>query len=127
MGAHSLLAPNARYPNLPPLTPQVPPVAPGNDNATTLVDLVECQMGTVKKLWGLGVRHFLVLGTMPLHLTPLYSQSDEPTIYWTEWHDGKSWHRQVRSVVPSFSPLISYTLLSGAELMLNRCSKMSTR
>lgn len=100
LGIHSLLAPNATegtpyYPNVPPYTPAIPPLAPGNDNATTLPDLVECQLGTFKRLYDYGVRNFLVLSLVPLHLTRLYAPIDDGTIYWPSAHDGASWNRQV--------------------------------
>ena len=100
LGLHSLLAPNASegrtyWPNIPPFTPAVPPIAPGDDNATTVPDLAECQFGLLHELYNYGVRNFLVLSTIPLHLTRLYSPTDDPVIYWPEPHDGASWHRQV--------------------------------
>lgn len=101
LGIHSLLAPNATegrtyYPNVPPYTPAIPPLEPGNDNATTLPDLVDCQISTAQKLYDYGVRNFLVLSLVPLHLTRLYAPIDDGTIYWPSAHDGASWNRQVR-------------------------------
>ncbi|CAH0044984.1 unnamed protein product [Clonostachys solani] len=83
LGLHSLLAPNATegrtyWPNIPPLTPAVPPIAAGNDNATTMLDLADCQLGSLQKLYDYGVRNFLLLSTIPLHLTKLYSAVDDP-------------------------------------------------
>jgi hypothetical protein len=107
LGLHSLLAPKATegrpyWPNVPPFTPAIPPVAPGNDNATTMLDLVDCQLGTLRELYNYGVRNFLLLSTIPLHLTRLYSPVDDPVIYWPEPHDGESWHRQVSEAGNSF-------------------------
>ncbi|KAH7305576.1 hypothetical protein B0I35DRAFT_492983 [Stachybotrys elegans] len=122
LGAHSLLAPNPRegssfWPNAPPLSPAVPPIAPGNDNATTMLDLVDCQLGSLWKLWDYGVRNFLVLSTIPLHLTPLYSITDEPTIYWPEPHDGASWHRQMFQNANSLNDLMRVSIRDAQKEM----------
>ena len=121
LGLHSLLAPNASegrtyWPNVPPFTPAIPPIAPGKDNATTIHDLASCQLQTLWELYDYGVRNFLILSTIPLHLARLYSARDDPTIYWPESHDGASWHRQVSPV----RYLIFHLLTT------HRCFKMQT-
>lgn len=43
----------------------------------------------------LGARHFIVMGMIPLQLTRLYANTDEPTIYWPDQagRNGSAWHK----------------------------------
>ena len=103
LGIHSLLDPNASAPyigDIPPLTPAIPPLSPGSDNATTLLDLADCQLDTFRTLYHhYGLRKLLVMAVAPLHLTRLYAPIDSGVIYWPETHDGKSWNRQMFQMV----------------------------
>lgn len=118
IGIHSLLAPNGSYnpywPNVPPFTAAIPPLAPGDDNATTLLDLADCQLDLFKGMYrNYGVKNFLVLSMIPLQLTRLYAPLDSGTIYWPDTHDGASWNRQVFQMVNA----INSFLKAGVKMM----------
>ena len=90
LGIHALLAPD-NY--TAPYAPAIPPLAPGEDNATTINDLASCQLQHVERLHAhYGVQNFLLLSTIPLHLAALYAANDSGTIYWPEKHDGQAWN-----------------------------------
>jgi len=90
LGIHSLLQPD-NY--TAPYAPAIPPLTPGNDNATTINDLARCQLAQVQTLYSqYGIKNFLILSTIPLHLTALYAANDSGTIYYPETHDGRAWN-----------------------------------
>lgn len=104
LGIHSLLEPD-NY--TAPYAPAIPPLAPGNDNATTIEDLANCQLSTVTNLYEeYGVRNFLVLSTIPLHLTRLYAPIDEGTIYWPQTHDGKAWNLNIYHMANALNSML---------------------
>lgn len=72
----------------------------------SLVDLAGCQLDSVKRMYSLGARNFIVNSLIPLHLTKLYSNSSDPLIYWPEEHDGPGWHIRMFNLVNSLNALV---------------------
>lgn len=104
LGIHALLAPD-NY--TAPYAPATPPLAPGDDNATTINDLAACQLQHIRTLHDdHGVRNFLLLSTIPLHLTALYAANDSGTIYWPQRHDGKAWNLHMYHMAHALNGLV---------------------
>ncbi|KAF8208143.1 GDSL-like Lipase/Acylhydrolase-domain-containing protein [Mycena galopus ATCC 62051] len=64
----------------------------------SFVDLVDCQLTTIRNLYALGARRFI--------LTRLYSNSSDPTIYYPAPHDGVAWNKRIYNFVQSMNALI---------------------
>ncbi|KAJ7145700.1 GDSL lipase/esterase [Mycena epipterygia] len=79
------------------------------DNQTaqiSLVDVAGCQLQTIRNLYALGARRFIVNSLIPLQLTRLYSNSSAPTIYYPAAHDGLAWNKRIFNFVHSLNTLI---------------------
>ncbi|KIY68267.1 carbohydrate esterase family 16 protein, partial [Cylindrobasidium torrendii FP15055 ss-10] len=80
-----------------------------NDQAAdvTLADLADCQVNAIRDMHRLGARHFILNALTPLHLTKLYSNSSDPTIYWPKPHDGEAWYKDMYNIVHRLNRLLS--------------------
>ncbi|KAL9105194.1 MAG: hypothetical protein Q9227_009577 [Pyrenula ochraceoflavens] len=113
LGIHSLLQPDNTTTPLPPFYPSIPPLAPGSDNATTLTSLANCQLSTIRTLHTTyGIQNFLLLSTIPLHLTRLYAPLDSGTIYWPQPHDGRAWNLNIFHLTTTLNSLLKSGLHS---------------
>jgi phospholipase/lecithinase/hemolysin len=72
----------------------------------SLVDLAGCQLQTIRNLYALGARRFIVNSLIPLQLTRLFSNSSEPTIYFPSPHDGVAWNKRMFNFVHSLNAVI---------------------
>ncbi|KAK6977039.1 GDSL lipase/esterase [Favolaschia claudopus] len=81
-------------------------VTDDQDPQVSLVDLVECQLQTVRNLYNLGARRFIVNSLIPLQITRLYSPSSDPTIYYPAPHNGTAWNKRMFNFVHTMNALI---------------------
>ncbi|KAJ7085374.1 hypothetical protein B0H15DRAFT_988213, partial [Mycena belliarum] len=72
----------------------------------SLASLADCQLQTVRKLYALGARRFIVNSLIPLQLTRLYSNLSAPTIYFPDPHDSTAWNKRMFNFVHSLNVLI---------------------
>jgi phospholipase/lecithinase/hemolysin len=72
----------------------------------SLVDLAGCQLQTIRNLYALGARRFIVNSLIPLQLTQLFSNSSDPTIYFPSPHDGVAWNKRMFNFVHSLNAVI---------------------
>ncbi|KAF7345017.1 hypothetical protein MVEN_01664500 [Mycena venus] len=72
----------------------------------SLADLAGCQLQTIRNLYALGARRFIVNSLIPLQITRLYSNSSDPTIYFPAPHDGVAWNKRMFNFVHSMNALI---------------------
>ncbi|KAJ7715260.1 GDSL lipase/esterase [Mycena metata] len=79
-----------------------------NQSATlSLADLAECQFQTLRNLYALGARRFIVNSMTPLQLTRLYSTDSAPTIYYpSPPHDGVAWNKRIFNFVHTMNTLL---------------------
>ncbi|KAL9620404.1 MAG: hypothetical protein Q9160_005104 [Pyrenula sp. 1 TL-2023] len=105
LGIHSLLAPDS--PTSSPFSPTIPPLSAGSDNATTVPSLASCQLSHIRTLYTQhGIQNFLLMSTIPLHLTRLYSPLSTPTIYYPTPHDGPTWSRSIFHLSTALNTLL---------------------
>ncbi|KZV97992.1 hypothetical protein EXIGLDRAFT_810005, partial [Exidia glandulosa HHB12029] len=76
------------------------------DNST-LPDIADCQLHTIRRLHSLGARKFVLNLLTPLQLTKLYSNSSDPTIYHPAPHNGTVWHKRMNDLVHTMNRLLS--------------------
>ncbi|KAJ7156144.1 GDSL-like Lipase/Acylhydrolase-domain-containing protein [Mycena filopes] len=80
----------------------------------SLADLAGCQFQTLRNLYALGARRFIVNTMIPLELTRLYANNSAPTIYYpTPAHDGAAWNKRAFNFVHTMNTL----LRSGVEAL----------
>jgi phospholipase/lecithinase/hemolysin len=72
----------------------------------SLADLAGCQLQTIRNLYALGARRFIVNSLIPLQITRLYSNSSDPTIYFPAPHDGVAWNKRIFNFVHTMNALI---------------------
>ncbi|KAF7366757.1 hypothetical protein MSAN_00934000 [Mycena sanguinolenta] len=72
----------------------------------SLADLADCQLTTIRNLYALGARRFIVNSLIPLQLTRLYSNSSDPTIYYPAPHDGVAWNKRMYNFVQTMNTLL---------------------
>ncbi|KAL0576781.1 hypothetical protein V5O48_005189 [Marasmius crinis-equi] len=76
-------------------------------NLVSLADVADCQFEAIRKLHDLGARRFILNSMIPLHLTRLYADSDEGTIYWPDPHNGTVWHKGAYNLVRSLNRMLN--------------------
>ncbi|KAJ7191634.1 GDSL lipase/esterase [Mycena pura] len=81
-------------------------VTDGESPAVSLVDLAHCQLQQLRNLFALGARRFIVNSLIPLELTRLYSNSSDPTIYFSAPHDGVAWNKRMFNFVHTMNALL---------------------
>ncbi|KAJ7030105.1 GDSL lipase/esterase [Mycena alexandri] len=79
-----------------------------NQSATvSLADLAGCQLQTLRNLYALGARRFIVNSMIPLQLTRLYANISAPTIYYpSPPHDGVVWNKRIFNFVHTMNTLL---------------------
>ncbi|KAF9522769.1 hypothetical protein CPB83DRAFT_871864 [Crepidotus variabilis] len=72
----------------------------------SLADVADCQLSSIRNLWALGARNFILSSLIPLHLTGLYNGSSAPVIYWPVEHNGTVWHKGMFNLVNSLNRML---------------------
>ncbi|KAF7297235.1 hypothetical protein MIND_00956600 [Mycena indigotica] len=78
----------------------------------SLADLANCQLQTLRNLFKLGARRFIVNSLIPLELTRLYSPSSAPTIYYPAPHNGTQWNARIYNFVQTMNALLKGGVLA---------------
>lgn len=72
----------------------------------TVPSVADCQLNSIRAMHALGARRFILNSVIPLHLTKLYSNSSDPTIYYPEVHDGNAWHKGMYNLEHSLNRIL---------------------